>query len=168
MYRLPLALVGLVLIILGIFMYFEQEALDYTSDVYGFSFSYPEGYVLTEGEAGTDHYAIRLVKEEDAVPPENGEGPTGVTIDIYTNNTLSLSEWVTTSSLSNFSLGDKTSTPTSVSGVSAVNYRWSGLYEGETTAVLHKENVLAVTVMRINPDDHTQAYEEVLSSFTLR
>ncbi|MBP9817040.1 MAG: hypothetical protein KBD05_03370 [Candidatus Pacebacteria bacterium] len=168
MYRLPLALVGLVLIILGIFMYFEQEAPDYTNDVYNFSFSYPDGYVITESTVGTDHYAIRLVKEEDAVPPENGEGPTGITIDIYTNNALSLSEWVTTAALSNFALGDKTSTPTSVSGVSAVQYRWSGLYEGETTAVLHKGNVIAVSVMRINPEDHTEAYKEVLSSLTLK
>lgn len=168
MYRIPLALVALVLIVLGIFLYFERETPDYTSEAYGFSFSYPEGYLITEGVAGSDHYAIRLVKEEDAIPPENGEGPTSITIDIYTNNTLSLSEWVTTSNLSNFSLGDKISTPTNVSGVSAVSYRWSGLYEGETTAFLHKENVVAVSVMRINPEEHTETYKEVLSSLTLR
>lgn len=168
MYRIPLALVALVLIVLGVFLYTEKDVPDYTSEAYGISFSYPEGYLISEGLAGSDHYSIRLVREEDAIPPENGEGPTGVTIDLYTNNTLSLSEWVTTSNRSNFTLGDKSSTATTVDGAPAVSYRWSGLYEGETTAFLHKENVVAVSVMRISPEEHTEAYEEVLSSLSLK
>lgn len=168
MYRIPLALVALVLIVLGVFLYTEKDVPDYTSEAYGISFSYPEGYLISEGAVGNDHYAIRLVREEDAIPPENGEGPTGVTIDIYANNTLPLSEWVATSNLSNFTLGDKSSTPTTVSGVPAVSYRWSGLYEGETTAFLYNGNVVAVSVMRIKPEEHTEAYEELLSSFELR
>ncbi len=168
MYRIPLALVALVLIVLGVFLYLEPTTNEYSSDLYGISFSYPEGYHMTEGTVGNDHYSIRLVKEEDAAPPEDGEGPTGVTIDLYTHNTLSLSEWVATSNFSNVSLGDKSTTPTTVDGVPAVSYHWSGLFEGETTAFLQGETVLAVSVLRLSPEDHTEAYQEVLSSLTLK
>lgn len=169
MYRLALALIGLVVLLLGFFLYREQAMTPrYESAAYGFSFSYPEGYVLSESEVGSGYHAIRLLREEDATPPEGGEGPTGVAVDVYQNQASSLLEWMQTSSVSNYQLGNKAYEPTSVAGVPAFRYRWSGLYEGETVAFLLGGNVIAVSVTRLSPEEHAEAYQEVLSSFKLR
>lgn len=149
------------------------EKVTYHNSVYGISFSYPKGYVLSEGERGNAeraHYAIVLIAETDAAPPVNGEGPTAITIDIYQNNLdkQSLLGWLKGTAVSNFKLGDGTYVTTTVQGKEAVAYRWSGLYEGETTAFLHKENVIAASVTWLTPEDKIVAnYRELISSVRL-
>jgi hypothetical protein len=149
------------------------EKNTYNNSTYGIAFNYPKGYVLSEGEKGNAermHYAIVLVQEADAVLPQNGEGPTAITIDIYQNNLdkLSLLDWLNGTAVSNFKLGDGTYSSTTVGGKEAVSYAWSGLYEGETTAFLHKDNIVAVSVTRLTPEDTILTdYQELLSSVQL-
>jgi len=145
----------------------------YANGVYGISFQYPAGYVLTEREVGNaerGHYNITIVREEDATPPENGEGPTAITIDIYQNNidNQTLIDWLTNTNASNFKLGDGAYASTTVNGTEAVSYRWSGLYEGETTAFLHDGNIIAVSVTYFTREDQIRAdYYALLASLNL-
>ena len=150
------------------------DTYEYVSETYGIAFDYPEGYVLEQGERGTGerrHYAITLIKETDLPPAANGEGPTAITIDIYQNDieNLSLNEWLTGTNQSNFKLGDGTYASTTVDGASAVAYRWSGLYEGETTALIHKDNVVALSVTFLTPEDAIiDVYRDILDSIGLK
>lgn len=143
----------------------------YTNFAHDFRFTYPEGYVLTEQEVGTDergHYQIMLVRAEDATPPENGEGPTAVTIDVYQNNldTLSVMDWMNNVSASNYKLGNGTSVKASVGEQDATSYTWSGLYEGRTTVLAYKDDLIAISVTWMAPEDEIiDTYEHVLDSF---
>jgi hypothetical protein len=172
MQKLPFALIGIAVIVLAVFLYIELQSTPaetgdrtYTSAIYGISFDYPEGYVLSEPTQDT----VTLVREEESVPPENGEGPTGITIQVFDtpSENQSLSAWVVGNPSSNLALGDGIYVSTTVDGVDAVRYSWSGLYEGETTAFLHGGRVILVSVTRLSLDDHTTAYEKVLDSLTL-
>lgn len=149
------------------------EKITYSNSVYGISFTYPKGYVLTEGERGNAEraqYSIVLVAEADAMPPIDGEGPTAITVDIYQNNLdqLSLLDWLNGTAVSNFKLGDGTYSSTTVNGTEAVSYNWSGLYEGETTAFLHAGNIVVVSMTRLTPQDVIITdYRALLSSIEL-
>lgn len=181
MYKLPFALIGVAVIILAFFLFreysaeepvFPQETASYENQSYGISFGVPEGYVQEEREVGDlhrGHYVITLTRAEDVAVPENGEGPTGITIDIYQNDIdkQTLLNWLTMTSFSNYKLGNGTYASTSIDGTEAVRYKWSGLYEGETTAFLHGDSIIAVSVTRLSPSDHTDAYELVLEILTL-
>jgi hypothetical protein len=145
----------------------------YSSDTFGISFYYPDGYELSEAERGTaerGHYSIVLVRDEDRVPPVNGEGPTSITIDIYENNIdkQTLVGWLNNSSASNFKLSNGTYATTSVASVPAVTYAWSGLYEGKTTAFVHGTNIIALSVTHMSPDDsNLGVYDIIRTSLTL-
>lgn len=146
----------------------------YSNSDYGISFEYPAQYVLSEGEQGNGErarYAIVLVEPQDAQIPENGEGPTAITIDIYQNDLddLTLLEWMTGTSFSNYKLGPMEHASTTVDGVEAVRYTWDGLYAGETTAFLHGGNVVAVSVTYFAPTDaKVAAYRALLDSIELQ
>jgi len=139
----------------------------------GIAFSYPETFVMTEAEVGDaerGHYTITLVSAKDATPRKNSEGPVSVTVDVYQNNldNQSLVAWVTGSGQSNFKLGNQEYATTSSAGLEAVTYRWSGLYNGETTAFETPTAIVAVAVTALAPtDDTVEAYRTVLSSFVL-
>lgn len=191
------AIVITVILVVGlvfVFSYREDQVVDsdyvpvaetwkkYRSESAGVAFSYPADYVLTEAERGNaerSHYSIVLVRAEDAVVPENGEGPTAISIDIYQNNLdkQTLIGWLTDSNQSNFKLsptGTYASTTVGVSGgggrgeVEAVNYRWSGLYEGETTAFVHRDNIVAMSVTWLTPEDRiVSSYRSLMKSLSL-
>lgn len=135
----------------------------YENEVYGFSFSYPAGYVLAQ--SSNEPYTITLVREEDSTPRVDSEGPVAVTISVYKDVTLG--EWLASSS-SNLQLGDGTTASTTVAGKEVTEFSWSGLYEGKTTALAYMGNVIAISSTTNSPDDSTQpAYRVLLSSFTL-
>ncbi len=147
--------------------------ITYVSDTFGIAFSYPEGYVMKEIDADTKerrHTTITLVRQEEQLPPENGEGPPGIALDFYQNDLdrMTLNGWLNTAP-SNFKLGSGAYASTTVAGIEAVQYRWSGLYEGETTAFLHKDNVVAVSVTFFSPEDELVAvYRALVRTLELR
>ncbi|MEK7063818.1 MAG: hypothetical protein AAB955_03985 [Patescibacteria group bacterium] len=166
---------GIVLLAAGAaYFIFEVEVsgAHYESAAYGISFRYPEGYLLSEAERGNAerfHYAIVMVRADEANPPIGGEGPRAVTIDVYQNNldNLSLADWLDTGQ-SNFKLGDGTKSAATVDGVDAIRYRWSGLYEGETTAFLHRGSIIAISATFFeNTDEQYWVYEDLLKSIEL-
>ena len=145
----------------------------YENTLYGIAFDYPTGYILEEGERGDGHrahYNIVLIRKEDSAPRENSEGPTAITFDLYQNDLdkQTLVGWLRGNNTSNYKLSNGTYASTSVDGREAILYRWSGLYEGETTAFLHKERIVAVAVTFITPEDENiGTYRSVLSSLRL-
>lgn len=149
----------------------EPVMQSYANDALGVAFTYPPGYLLTENEVGTldrKHYVITIIREEDAVPRVNSEGPTAITLDFYqADEKETLNNWLSTNE-SNFTLGDGTLASTSVDGTEGVRYVWDGLYQGETTSFVHNENVVAVSVTYMSPADQIRAdYEALLASLKL-
>ncbi len=162
--------------------------LAYANDAYGISFSYPAGYILSEEDRDTPtfkNHRITLIKEEDAVPViarlpgtrrgAGGEGPVSVVIDISedTGRTLPYTdvlEVVKSSTATNFHLGDGSYSHAKVAGTDALQYQWSGLYEGETTALIHRNKYqIFVSVTYLSPGDPiTAAYQTVLTTLNLR
>lgn len=124
----------------------------YTNATYGLSFSYPAAYVLTERDApGSElrkHHSIVLIHKENLPLPSAGEGPPSITIDIYQNNLdkQTTETWIRNSKESNFKLGDGTIASTTLSGLPALSYRWSGLYEGTTIVTANDTWIYALSV----------------------
>lgn len=129
-----------------------KNTKSYASSVYGLSFTYPDTYVLSEtdapGSAQRHHHAIVLIPKGALPLPEAGEGPPSITIDIYQNNLdkQTTEGWIRNTSASNFKLGEGILTETTISGLPALSYRWSGLYEGTTIALARMNWVYVFTV----------------------
>ncbi|MBM3272055.1 hypothetical protein FJY94_02095 [Candidatus Kaiserbacteria bacterium] len=128
------------------------DSLRYENSRYGISFTYLDAYALSEQDAPGSgerlHHVITLTRKEDLPLPENGEGPPAITIDIYQNDLdkLSTEQWIRNTSASNFKLGGGSLATTSISGMPALSYRWSGLYEGTTVVQARDVWVYAFTV----------------------
>lgn len=128
---------------------------EYSSALYGLSFAYPTGYELTEhdvpGSAMRKHHVIHLIRKADLPLPVNSEGPPSIIIDIHQNDldVYTTESWIKNSSASNFKLGEGVLASTTVGGMPALSYRWSGLYEGTTIALARPNWVYAFTVTYI-------------------
>jgi hypothetical protein len=168
-----LAGVAVVVLAVGVFLLYQKTSTQqYTNDALGISFSYPSGYIIQEGEHGTatsTHYAIVLTRTKDAQIPENGEGPTDISVDIYGNPAhQTLQDWLGTSA-SNYALAPLPYATTTVAGISGVLYPWSGLYEGITAALPHGDTIVAVSVTYLDQTDtNLSAFQQVLTSLKLR
>lgn len=145
---------------------------NYFNEEYGFTFDYPEGYLLSErdleGSAQRKRHVITLIREEDSPAPVDGEGPPAITIQITQNNLdkQTTRQWVEGSADSNFKLSPDQGTATvKVGGMDGLVYRWDGLYAGETTAVATSKWVYAFSVTFQNEDDDIVAdYRKVINS----
>jgi hypothetical protein len=126
----------------------------YSNAKYGISFQYPYTYELSvrlgEGSAERERYSITLIRKEDLPPPQGGEGPPAITIEIFQNNldNQTTEGWIRNSSFSNYKLSSNEGilASTTVDGEPALSYRWSGLYEGTTIAVAQQDWVYAFSV----------------------
>ncbi|MBI4121214.1 MAG: hypothetical protein HY457_03090 [Parcubacteria group bacterium] len=160
--------VVVVLLIGGVFLVNERavqreggEGLagskQYTNATYGISFSYPGAYVLSEldapGSAMRKHHVITLIHKDNLPLPVNGEGPPAITIELYQNDLdkQTTEGWIRNTSASNFKLGEGRLSSTTVSGLPALSFRWSGLYLGTTIALAQPKwvYVLSVTYLEI-------------------
>lgn len=132
----------------------------YSSAEYGIAFSYPESYVLEErdapGSGMRKHHVITLMRKADLPPPVNGEGPPAITIEMYQNDLdkQTTEGWIRNTSASNWKLGEGRLATTTVSGLPALSYRWSGLYEGTSIALAQQKwvYVLSVTYLDMGAD----------------
>lgn len=148
---------------------------EYVNDVYGISFRYPDTYQLEEAERGGWHrglYVITLMRKADLPPPEGGEGPPAIEIAIYQNNLdqMSLHGWLVGTNFSNYKLSfDGLVSSTTVDGAEAIAYNWSGLYTATTTAFLHKDSLIAASVMFLERGDEiVRTYYALLDSLQLK
>lgn len=118
----------------------KDPMVTYTSPELGITFAYPEQrYTLSvhaSGNAEREWHTITLVPSS-FVPVEGGEGPPSMSIAAYSNEGVTLEQWIRGDARSNFKLSpDDTLTATTLDGHPAYTYRHSGLYETDALAVL--------------------------------
>lgn len=148
----------------------------YTNETYGISFTYPGTYVLEERDVGNSerwHHVITLMDREAAANiPQNGEGPTAITIDFIQNdiNTLSIGDWVANDSRSNFKLSpDGELIHTTIAGKEALTYTWDGLYRGQSIVFAHKNAIVMISVTHLSLSDQIRVdFSNFLSSLRLQ
>jgi hypothetical protein len=149
----------------------ESKLLTYTNDKFGFTFDYPDTYTVEERNLDTGnryHTSIVLISK-GFVPPDGGEGPTTINLDIYQNNldNLSIERWIKETSASNYKLSsDGKLTSLTVDGEDALTYNWDGLYSGQTIVFEHDNNIYALSVTHMTPTDQILSdFEIVYDSF---
>lgn len=141
----------------------------YSSEALGLSFAFPGRYDLTEKDLSSGHrnrHSLVLI-EDGYVPPQDGEGPTAVTIDVFQNDLdgYTASGFATGASDSNWKLGPGALTPRTVGGEEGVEYTWSGLYEGRSVVVARPDYVYMFSVTRMGEDDPIlEAFDRVLET----
>lgn len=148
----------------------------YSSDTYDISFQYPENYVIEERDAaGSEmraHHTIVLMDRDDAANiPQNGEGPTAITVDIFQNNLdrQTAEGWIKNSNNSNYKLAiSDTLRSGTVGGVPALGYTWDGLYRGDSLVFEHKGAIIMMSVTYMSPEDRIRTdFAQILSSVEL-
>lgn len=144
----------------------ENRTKIYENQALGVRFEYPGRYFVIEHDQSTGaryRYAIILMEDTAenralaaGVSTEPREGPPTISFDLYQNNldNQALETWIRSSNDSNFKLSpDGVLTSTTVAGLPALGYRWSGLYEGESTAFVYGDYIGVVSVTWLEPGD---------------
>lgn len=157
----------------------DSEQVDgmtyYESPDYLISFSYPDTYVLTQhGEEFSNSNDVNrrtivlMNKIAASQMPENGEGPTVITIDIFQSNvhTQTLEELIRTHPALNFQLSlDQRLTATTLAGRPALSYSWDGLYRGYSIATGHSIYYYIFSVTTLEQSDQIRAdFDAVLET----
>jgi hypothetical protein len=133
----------------------SRNLLTYENQEYGFSFTYPDHYFIEERQMETGsqrHPEVVLIRAEDIIPPEGGEGPPSIVVQIFRGES-NVNRWITTSQWSNWRQAISATSSTTLGGSEAQKFSWDGLYVGETIAVEHRGNILAFSGSHIHPDD---------------
>lgn len=147
----------------------EVEDNEYHSAQYGISFTYPDTYNMTEHDAGTGErmtHSVVLI-DKGFQPMQDSEGPPAIAVTIFENpENLSLENWITTTSYSNYKLTtDETLRATTVGGRPALAYTHSGLYETDAVVVMNNGRVYMFTAGWLTAGDQTRAdLQTILSS----
>lgn len=149
-----------------------SQNLIYENSDFGFRFEYPNRYKVEEKHLGNGerkHTSIVLLPK-DFVPPEGGEGPTTISVDIYQNNLdkQSIEAWIKGTAFSNYKLSDGKLTSLTIDGKEALTYTWDGLYRGQTIVFSHNDNIVALSVTYLSPEDQIlKDFDVVFNSFKL-
>lgn len=152
-----------------------------TSSPVRISFSYPTTYFLEERELGNGergHSQIMLTEdtEENRLVREGlspgRDGPVAISIDVIDNEfeQLSLYDWLLSDNRSNFKLSPTGSvSSTTQSGLPALSYHWSGLYEADSVVFSSTNHIILLTVTYITPEDDIRRIfsENILNSIVL-
>jgi hypothetical protein len=152
-------------------------ALLYTSDTYGIAFNYPSSYALTQKDVRADtankivaHHNITLTNTS-AQTPNNGEGPTAITLDIYPNPKNGLiQDWIKNTDASNYKLAvDSNMQNAMIGGTAAYAYTWSGLYYGNNFVFSHKNYIIMASVTYLTTGDAIlNDFTQIMSTLKLR
>jgi hypothetical protein len=147
----------------------------YSSPEYGIEFRYPSSYQLEErdapGSAQRRHHIVTLLRKEDLPPPQGGEGPPAITVEMFQNDLddQTTEDWIRNSSSSNFKLSLGQLASTTVAGQSALSYTWDGLYRGETIAIARPAYVYALSVTyRELSDPIREDFADILRTVVFR
>jgi hypothetical protein len=105
----------------------------YHSGALGVSFSYP--FARYDIQAPAPDTLVLL--PEGYVPPQGGEGPPAITVTMFNDaEGLPLEQFIQNEPKTNYPLSpDKTLTQTTLGGLPAVAYTYTGLYESDAAAV---------------------------------
>jgi hypothetical protein len=121
-----------------------QTMQQYSSED-GVTFMYPDSYRLTSQKhtVGSFTWDSLVLVDKSYVPPVNGEGPTAISMSVFSNaEGLPLETWIKNEPRSNFNLSStKALTPGTIGGEHALFYTYDGLYQNDAAAVLYKGKV---------------------------
>lgn len=139
-----------------------QPTMQQYSSEDGYSFMYPSSYELssrTEGNAERQ-WDVLVLLPRGYVPPVGGEGPPVISLSVFPNQEeLSLDAWVQGDARSNWKMivDERASKPTTVDGMPAVWYHYSGLYEVDSVAVAHGQKIYLFSGDWLDPSDQIRA-----------
>lgn len=146
----------------------------YASAVHGVSFEYPAEYELAERVVENGGGTRITITEKGFRLPKDGEGPTAITVDIFTDPGVSVREgaalaeaWIASSTYSNFSISDMEAPgPTRVAGREAWLYTWDGLYRGISVVTDHRGKIFMFSVTYDGEGDleKRQAFTEMMET----
>lgn len=158
----------------------NESMQTYTSPNTGLTLTYPVKYFLEEKNTGSPQrgrFTIVLMEdtaENKAVREGTGparEGPPTITIDMFQNDldSYTADSWIRGTNDSNYKLSPNgVIATTSINGVSALSYRWSGLYEGETRVIARPDWVYVLSVTWLTREDALVSdFEAILSTIEL-
>jgi hypothetical protein len=146
----------------------------YENAEYGIAFNYPDTYTLVEhaGSAagGSLHHIVIADTEALAQAPQNGEGPTAITFDIYSHTATSTEAWIRSTPQSNFQLSPNGAlTRVQVKGAEGYTYVWDGLYTGASVVFQHKSRIVMASVTTMSPTDPIATdFARILDSLELQ
>lgn len=145
----------------------EQLRKTYINTTYGFSFSYPETYILTEKEFNSTTEIILVDKKELEVVGRL-EGPVSLSISVYKNIPgVSLTDWMQKDE-SNFKLATGPQSSTHIAGQEGVKYEWDGLYRGRTVVFSYGDVIIALSGTYLEKTDEIYSdFDSIVQSFTL-
>jgi len=134
----------------------------------GIAMDYPSDYVSEMAKEGK-HLVLMTREEADRLRDPSApasEGPTTITIDTYSLEGKSITEWMKTSKDTNFNLGNGEYKTVKVGEVDALVFHWSGLYEAMTYAVQGSSgDVVLLTVTYITRSDEiVRDFDLILST----
>lgn len=140
----------------------KQAMASYTSTPAALSFEYPKGYYVFEKQVGTEtnpQTTIVLVEDTEEhrnvvnnITEDAREWPTMITIDAYVN-TKGLAPEVWAQQETTWKVSDKILRPAIIGVRPAVQYDWSGLYEGTSTIITSDTYAYVVSVTWMSADD---------------
>jgi len=164
-----IALVALVVLLGGYFLWSNAQSKRFDSNALELSFSYPKSYTISgHTEEGPERTWDVLVLQQESTtpPPQNSEGPPTISIIVLDNSTgLTLENWIRGSAFSNFNLGGEVLASTTIGGEPALAYHYSGLYENDAVAVLHGTKIYFFSVGWLTEGDEIREdFRDILKS----
>ena len=140
-----------------------EEIAEYINADLGLSFTYrqnPDGYVLIESDARSSddsEKALTLFKRDDweefEASVEPREGPPGISLEVFRNDSANTETWLMFHPVSNYELRTGAVDEYVVDEQTGLMYEWDGLYRGKSFAVIVGENVYLFGVTYINSED---------------
>jgi len=157
----------------------SMDKLIYSNSKYGFSFSYPPDYTITERTDSPEH-SIILSRKDDPPAPVASEGYPTITVQIIPNPTsTALLEWLAENpnysnyslpSVSPYALPGTVAATTTVGGTTtpALLYYWSGEVEGENIAFALYGNIIIFSGTYNNQSDPIKKdFDLLIKSITI-
>lgn len=181
---------GILALILGAYLFLHKAPVagpvileetpngqQYSSDLYGISFTYSQGYYLKERDAGTaERPQLSLILVEDTQEnrdvvegrtTEPRDGPISINVDVYPNpDRLTAEDWVRADT--NWTVRTSEAAPIGRGQIAGVTYSWSGLYEGKTVIVTEGTRAYVFSVTWLEPiDPILTEFDALLSNVVL-
>src|SRR3989344_1338098 len=144
---------------------------EYASGDLGIAFEYPSTYTIGEHDLGNGeraHRDIVLIAKKDLPPPQNGEGPPAITIEVFQNNieNYTADSVIRSTNFTNYKLSpDGVVALTTVGDQDGLGFKWSGLYEGRSIVVAQPDWVYVFSVTYLAHEDALiEDFERILTT----
>jgi hypothetical protein len=169
-----------ILALVGAFHYYKRSqqvvtpteavtSIVYSNVADGVTFSYPSTYALETHELDIEGMKGKYLTltPADIELPDAGEGPPGITIEIFENKKrISLEKWLESNTHGTSALASHWKPDEQVvGGEKGITYTASGLYESDNIAVSHGEKIYVFSASWATRDDQTlKDLQSVLTS----